>query len=460
MTEEKIKTMIGFNHTIDFTERIIRNNNYSFYLFFNAFLTNGEEINKIIRNLIIIKDEIDEKNFQEILQNNLQVKSLTFTNDVTMANDALFNGNLLIFLESQNENVIFAFIDTKDYPTRSINESENEKVVRGSRDGFTENIGTNIGLLRRRIKSKELVLKSFAIGKYTKTTVVLTYLKDTINPIILENITQKLENLKVIELTLTDKALEELLVNDVKTFYPLVKYTERPDTLAMHLYQGMFGILIDTSPSCILGPISIFDHLQHAEEFRQTVLSGTFLRIIRFLGIIVAFLIIPFWLLSKFTNPFHFDFQHLYNYRSIFGELILGLIAVELLRMASIHTPNALSTSMGLIAGLILGDLAIRVGLLSDEVVVIISINAIGSFITPSYELSLANKIASIILVLFVYVGKGFGLIVGFLLLFLHLATIKSFTKPYLYPLFPLNIKELFKQLVRIPYQKKEKVKK
>lgn len=430
--------LLGLNITFDIVKRIIKNaNNLEFTFYYDSFLSNSLSISRVIASFMKIKDVINVDNIKEEISNNLIAENLSFTDDLTTASNAVFNGDLVVICDSTN--LIF-IIETKQYPSRSISEPDGEKVVRGSRDGFTENFATNIGLIRRRIKTGNLGMKVYEIGSVSKTRVALIYLKDTIKPNILQMISQKLENIKVKELTMSDKALEELLVNHRYSPYPLVKYTERPDTLAIHLYQGMFALIVDTSPSAILGPVSLFDHMQHAEEFRQTVVAGSYLRLVRILGIVLAFFSIPLWyaLVGYNLPPIFKEFIPYGSNRNVlFLQLITVLIGIELIRMASIHTPSALSTSMGLVSGLIIGDVAIKVGLFTEQIVILAAVSAIGSYITPSYELSLANKMANIVLLISVYLFRMPGLIIGTILLIIYLACLKSFNRPYLYPFIP-----------------------
>ena len=238
----------------------------------------------------------------------------------------------------------------------------------------------------------------------------------------------------------------------------MVKYTERPDTLVIHLYQGLFGIIVDTSPSVMLAPTTIFGHFQAPEEYRQTAMSGTFLRILRFLGIFISFLLVPLWLsivnTIDFKNTILEQVMHLeYSRTIIFIQVILGEISIELVRMASIHTPNSLSTSMGLIVGIVLGGIAVELGIISNTILLLTAISAVGSFITPSYELSLANKMLKLILIVFSYLFKLPGLIITLILIFIYLLTLRSFNESYLKPLIPFNLKNLIKQFIRIPYR-------
>ena len=364
-----------------------------------------------------------------------------------------YNGNLIIVINNELK-VICA--ETRKYPGRLIGEPDSEKVVRGSRDGFTESIATNIGLVRMRIKSNKLNVERFEIGRFSKTSIALVYFEDEVDKKVINHVKENLDKINIKELTMSDKALEELLVGSKTSIYPLVKYTERPDTFVAHLYQGMFGIIVDTSPSAILGPVSIFDHMQHAEEYRQTMIAGSYLRFIRFVSIVFSYLLVPVWFLMIKNNISISMFDKLFivdeSINKLFLELILIEIGIELVRMASIHTPSALSTSMGLIAGVVIGDLAVEAGIFSNLVVLLGSLSSIGSYITPSYELSLANKITKIGLIVLCYLFDIYGFIFGIGVLIIYLVSLKSFTRSYLYPLIPFNFKKLLKQLFRTSY--------
>ena len=155
---------------------------------------------------------------------------------------------------------------------------------------------------------------------------------------------------------------------------------------------------------------------------------------------------------SKF---FEVDFSN----HKLFLQLLILELSIEFLRMASIHTPSALSTSMGIVAGVIIGEMAINLGIISEQIVLLGAISAIGSFITPSYELSLANKVAKLFIILMVFLFKFYGFLISIAIIILYLATLKSFGRPYLYPLIPFNFKAFFKQLIRIPFKRKHRLK-
>ena len=444
---KKLDQCLGIGQVFDISKREFEISKKKACLYFMPFLVDSKEIIDIFLGFYLTNDEIS-------ISNRIAHQNLSLSKDLDKITLSILEGIAAIVIEDIQE--VF-LIDLRSYPTRGISEPETEKVVRGSRDGFTENMAYNIALIRRRIKTGKLRTILYQIGELSKTNVVLVYLEDYVDKKALKSVQTALENVDIVELTMTDKALEEIVIGHKYTPYPLVRYTERPDTFSAHLYQGMFGIVVDNSPSAILGPVSIFDHMQHAEEFRQTPIAGTYLRILRFLGIIFSFIFMPLWYLCIKTGymPFESELFNINKTNYVFLQIILIEVGIELLRMASIHTPNALSTSMGLIAGIVIGNIAIDLGIFSNAIVFIGSISAIGTYITPSYELGLANKIAKIVLLLLIYLGGLAGFIIGIILLIGYLYTLKSFDRSYLYPLLPFNFKQLIKQTIRLPYQNK-----
>jgi stage V sporulation protein AF len=353
-------------------------------------------------------------------------------------------------------------IDVRNYPTRSVAEPEMEKVIRGAHDGFSENFHQNIQLLRRRIKDGRLRNKLFLIGEGSPAYVCLTYLEGVCDESLLRKVRKRLEEIETEHLIMTDKGLEELLIRKKKLNpYPLVRYTERADTVAIHLYQGMFALFVDTSPSVMLAPATVFDHMMHFEEYRQTPVAGTYLRWIRFLGIAVSLFLTPVWLILV-RNDYLPGFLEILKPSEetkvgIYLQVLAAEVGVEFLRLASIHTPNSLATSMSLIAGFLLGDFAVNVGLFSIQTVLLVAISAIGTYLTPSYELGLANKISKLLFIAAILIADWYGFVFALLLWLIYLSRLRSFGKPYLYPLQPLDFKRLLKILVRFPAKNQNK---
>lgn len=347
-------------------------------------------------------------------------------------------------------------VDVRSYPGRQPEEPDNEKVIRGARDGFTENILQNTALIRRRIRDVSLRFELTKISTRGQTDIAIGYIKGLASKEHLNYLRKRLKEIHHDGMTMTDKSLEEFLFKQKFHPVPFVRYTERADTCAAHLLEGHIAIIVDTSPSVILVPTTIFHHLQHAEEYRQAPMVGTFVRLSRMAGFLMSLTFLPFWyLLVK-------EKEHLPDFLSFIGpkemaevplflQLVFADLGLEFLRLAAIHTPTPLSTAMGLVAAIIIGQIAIDVGLFIPEVVLYSAIAAIFTFAIPSYELSVATKIFRNMLLVITAIFGGVGYFVGLLLLFMYLSSLKPMGVPYLWPLVPFFPKAFSRILVRFP---------
>jgi len=449
-----IEKGIGFGESYDVGRRAVNVQGKRLYLYFLTGMVDSGQLIEIMEEILNLKDSSFTAVYGGIPHPNLSV-----LNDLDEAIVNIMNGMAVVLLEGAAQGIA---IDVRNYPTRSVAEPEMEKVIRGAHDGFSENFHQNIQLLRRRIKDGRLRNKLFLIGEGSPAYVCLTYLEGVCDESLLRKVRKRLEEIETEHLIMTDKGLEELLIRKKKLNpYPLVRYTERADTVAIHLYQGMFALFVDTSPSVMLAPATVFDHMMHFEEYRQTPVAGTYLRWIRFLGIAVSLFLTPVWLILV-RNDYLPGFLEILKPSEetkvgIYLQVLAAEVGVEFLRLASIHTPNSLATSMSLIAGFLLGDFAVNVGLFSIQTVLLVAISAIGTYLTPSYELGLANKISKLLFIAAILIADWYGFVFALLLWLIYLSRLRSFGKPYLYPLQPLDFKRLLKILVRFPAKNQNK---
>ncbi|MER2007655.1 spore germination protein [Psychrobacillus sp. FSL K6-4046] len=365
---------------------------------------------------------------------------------------ALLSGQVTFILENGSVYTV----DVRSYPGRTPEEPDNEKVVRGSRDGFTENIVLNTALIRRRIRDTNLRFELHQISSMSKMDIAISYIKGVANEENLELIRKRLKKIKHDGFTMSDKALEEWLF--VQGFHPVpfVRFTERPDIAAAHLLEGHILLVVDTSPSVIIVPTTLFHHLQHAEEYRQAPAIGTLVRSIRFFGVFFSLFLLPFWyLMAKNTDylPKALDFLGPNETSEIplLLQLIFADIGIEFLRLAAIHTPTPLSTAMGIIAALVIGQMAVDVGLFVAEVILYTAITAIFTFAIPSYELSIATKIFRMFLLLSAAAFGANGLFIATVCLVWYICSLKPLNVPYLWPLIPFYPRAFARIIIRFP---------
>jgi len=400
------------------------------------------------------REQVAPDTLMKIFEKYINYTEVEKTKDFTKAMDMMLSGATVLFVDKLDEVII---IDARTYPARSPEEPDLERVVRGSRDGFVETLVFNTELIRRRIRDKALRNELVTVGRRSKTDICITYIEDIANPDLVEKVKSKLTEIDIDGLPMAEKSVEELITpGSFWNPYPKVRYTERPDVAAQHLLEGHILVLVDTSPSAIILPATYFHHVQHAEEYRQAPTIGVYLRWVRFFGIIASLLLPPLWLLLSLQPdllPANYKFigPTEVGEISLMWQFLLAQLGIDLMRMAAVHTPSALATAMGLIAAVLIGQIAIDIGLFSPEVVLYLAVAAIGTFATPSYELSMANRLARIFLIALTGFFRLPGFLVGFGTLFLFLAFTKSFGVPYLWPLIPFNYRSLKTIIVRSP---------
>lgn len=365
----------------------------------------------------------------------------------------VLSGMSAFFLEGENQVII---MDTRAYPARGPDEPSIERVVRGARDGFTETLLSNVALVRRRIRDPGLKYEMHQVGRRTRTDVCVAYIDDIVDKTQVLAVTDKIKSVDIDGIPLADKQLEEAIVGRGWNPYPLVRYSERPDTVASHLLEGRVVIFVDTSPSVIVLPTTFFDLCQHAEENRQTPFMGTYLRWVRFIGVFASMFLLPLWMLLVIhpeLKPAMLEFIGPQKMAKIplLAQFLIVELGVDLLRMAAVHTPTPLGSAMGLIAAILVGDIAVQTGLFVNEVVLYMAVASIGMFATPSYELGLANRIVRLALLLAVAAFQVQGFMIGTTLLVILLTTHRSYNSSYLWPFIPFNAKALGAILVRQP---------
>lgn len=450
--ESYMKNRVGLGDSFDLGVRKLTILKKGVHFYYVNGLCDTQPIVQIVKELVNINNrEKISLQLQSIVENRIVHQSVDQLKTMDEVVDQVLSGLIVILVEGEG---IGLAVDVRSYPGRQPQEPDTEKVVRGSRDGFVENIIVNTALTRRRIRDERLRFEMMKIGERSKTDVALGYIEDIANPDLVNVIKKELNTIEIDGIAMADKTVEEFLVKQGYNPFPLVRYTERADVAATHLLEGHVLIYVDTSPSVIITPTTYFHHLQHAEEYRQSPGVGTLVRWIRFLGVAASLLLLPFWYLfvqnsDLLPEALSFIGPNEKSNIPILLQIFFADVGIEFLRLAAIHTPTPLSTAMGLIAAVLIGQIAIDVGLFVPEVILYVSLAAIGTYATPSYELSMANKIGRLFLLIVTAIFHVPGFVGGITLWLVLLASIKSLNTPYLWPFIPFDPKAFIQILIR-----------
>ncbi|MBM7564426.1 spore germination protein [Paenibacillus sacheonensis] len=452
--KHKLEEEVGYKTTFDIVlrEMTFGERRVAFF-FFNGF-AKDTILTEILKRLTYLQaDEYRTTSFHDFFR--LYVPAIQVVEEPDWDNmmTGVLSGGTAMFIEGDSKVLL---IDAKAFPGRNPEEPSLERVVRGARDGFVETMLTNVTLVRRRLRDKQLRYEILRVGERTQTDICIAYIDDIVDKEMLKSIRDKIKQVKIDGLPLADKQLEEATVKRGWNPFPLVRYSERPDTVAVHLMEGNIAVFVDTAPSVMILPTTYFDLLQHAEENRQTPFIGTYLRWVRFIGIAASLFLLPLWFLFTLKpelKPPALDFIGVQKAGRLpmVAQFLIAEIGVDLLRMAAIHTPTPLATAMSLIAAILIGDIAVKTGLFVNEVVLYMAVAAIGMFATPSYELGLANRIIRLVLIVAVASFKVEGFVVATTAFFILLCMERSFNRPYMWPFIPFDAKGMLGILLRVP---------
>lgn len=419
------------NNSYDLKHRILNFKGRLVHLYFLASLSNDVLISRLVEGI----ENREGKDLENCI--NMGDVEIVSTNQIQKIQRAVLGGNSALF-----DGEITYLMDTKNFPNRAIQEPETEKSVRGAKDGFNESILNNTGLIRRRMRSPELCFYLTTMGTQNPIDIAVAYLEDKVDRQVLQQLLTRISQVQTQEFIMTDRAIEEVLLNQGYNPFPLVRYSERPDIVATHIQHGYIAIICDTSSSIVMLPTTLFEILEHVEEHRQTPLIGTFIRFIRMTAVFLSIYLVPIFALSSSFLQWDYSF---------FIQILIMELSIELLRIATVHTPQSLSNAMGLIAAILLGEFAIQLGFFSEDILMFCAIGTVGGFATPNYELSLTNKYIKIMMIIAVMLLNIYGFILFNLIFWISLARIKTFGVSYLYPLYPFHGKELLRFFIRQP---------
>ena len=396
-----------------------------------------------------LPDSLDQFQMQNLPY--IETEVLTLMDDVLKN---LLSGVPCLFVNGMADCLA---IDCRTYPARSVEEPMKDRTLRGSRDGFVETVVFNTALIRRRIRSPRLCMEMLTAGKSTLTDIVLCYMNDRVDRNCLEQLKSRIASVSVDALTMNQESLAELLLPGC-WFNPFPKYhlTERPDTAAASVLEGNIVMLVDNSPSAIILPTSLFSIMEEANDYYFPPITGTYLRLSRFVIMVLSLILTPlFLLLMQHPEwiPESFQFIRIKDTINIplIWQFLLLELAIDGLRLAAIHTPDMLSTPLSVIAGLVIGEFAVNSGWFNAEVMLYMAFVTIANYSQSNVELNYAVKFMRIMLLLLTCWFGLPGFSIGMLILFACLLRCRTFSgKGYLYPLIPFHWKTLKRQLFRV----------
>ncbi len=423
-------------------------------------LVNADDIHDSMLTPLLSRYKRPEDNLSPtVLEDNyIAISQLSRENTYAKVIEAILGGNGVLMIDGHAEALI---LNIREGIRRGVQEPATESVVRGPREGFTENLRTNTALVRFKIKSPRLKYIPFIIGEHTKTNVVLAYIEGLADPRVLDEARNRLKEI-TIDGVLESGYIEELIEDNPSSPFPQLQYTERPDTVAGQLLEGKFAIFVDGTPFVMTAPITAWQMLQASEDYYERYWAANFIRWLRFIFLFIS-LFTPALYVAVLT--FHQDLlpttlilsvaaaREAIPFPAIVEALIME-IAFEALREASVRLPRTVGQAVSVLGALVIGQAAVEAGIVSAPMVIIVSLTGIASFTIPRFNFAISIRLLRFPL-MFASAAFGlFGIIIVSMWILVHLCHLRSFGVPYLSGIAPYEEGEIKDILVRVPWWK------
>ncbi|WP_175991524.1 spore germination protein [Bacillus sp. Marseille-Q1617] len=342
---------------------------------------------------------------------------------------------------------------------RPISESTTQMVVRGPKGAFTESIATNTSMVRRIIKTPDLWMESFKVGRVTKTDVTLMYINGIANDQVIEEVRQRLNKIDI-DSILESGYIEQLIEDQTMTPFPTIFNTERPDVVAGNLFEGRIAIFVDGTPFVLIAPAVFIQFFQSAEDYYMRFDIATSIRLLRILMFFIS-LIAPATFVAVTT--YHQEMVPTTLIVAIaaqreavpfpaFVEALLMEITFEILREAGIRLPKAIGSAVSIVGALVIGQAAVQASIVSPAMVIIVSITAIASFATPSFDMAISVRLLRFLFMISAATFGFYGIILILLMMVVHLCSLRSFGVPYMAPFAPFTPVNNGDTFIRLPW--------
>lgn len=384
----------------------------------------------------------------------VSAESASLESEWAAADRLMLQGYSILLIDGWDQALCF---ESKRLETRPVSEPETEPVVQGPREGTVESLQKNVGMIRMRLQTPALKFQFFRAGGHSNTMIGYGYLDGVVDPALLAEFERRLQSCKGKGDIIDTSFIEELIEDRPLSPFPQFRYTERTDVAAASMLNGKIVLLVEGSGSIMICPGLFFDLMQSSEDYYQRVLVSNFIRWLRFIALFIAISLPSLYIA---ISTFHTELIPTVLLLAIvdsregipFGAFVEAVIMVfffELLKEAGIRLPRNVGSAVSIVGALVIGEAAINAGIASPFMVVVVALTGIASFALPQYNLSIAMRLIQFPLMAFASLLGGFGILLGYLFIWLHLVTLTSLGVPYLTPIAPWKADQFRDTLVR-----------
>nr|WP_286672336.1 spore germination protein [Cohnella hashimotonis] len=386
---------------------------------------------------------------------NLPVQEVRTTNSLDEALIAILSGDAAVLSEDSD---CAQIVGTKFWNSRSVEEPQTEALIRGPRDGFTEDFRTNTALIRRRLRDPNLRFETFQLGRRSRTDIAVAYVEGIVHDELLQEVRRRIHTIDVDEIA-GSGFIEQWLTDHQLSPFPQIMSTERPDKLSAALLQGKIGIIVDNTPFQLIMPMTFFSFFHSPEDYYQNWIISTVIRVMRFGAAFLATFMPAFYIaLTEFHHgmlPSELAFSIAGSREGVPFPSVVEAFAMEatleLLREAGIRLPRPIGQTIGIVGGLVIGEAAVRAGIVSPIMVIVVAITAISSFSLPSYTFAISLRLLRFLVMMAAALFGLYGIVLAYIMLNIHIANLKSFGIPYSTPFAPTFLNDWKDLILRAP---------
>ncbi|WP_411680506.1 spore germination protein [Clostridium thailandense] len=448
----KLKTKLNDCPDVIWKRIYLNNNKEGYFIYIEGLvdvnLTQRDFINPII--LMKYEEILNQKNIE-----NIPASNIYFVYDLNEILQNIVSGITVFILDGMDYAVC---CESRKFEKRSVDEPETEKNVKGPHEGFIEDLKVNMSILRKRIRNNNLKFKTLKLGTTTHQNAVIAYIEDIANPKLIDNLYNKMNAIDYDGLLATGY-IQQLITDFKKSPFPQYQATERPDRAIAALMEGRLVILLDITPVALIVPVNFFAFFTAFDDYSINWLFGSFLGLLRFFALIIAIflpgLYIAITTFHYYMIPLNLLVPLAESRSRVFLPPILEAlvmeITIEFLREAAIRLPTYVGSSIGIVGGIVIGQAAVQAGIVSDLLIIIVSVTAIASFVQPTYDMSLAIRFIRFIIMIFSSIFGIVGIVICGAMIIAHLVVLESLGQPYFQPIIPLKMKDLKDTIIRAP---------
>ena len=450
LIQDETTVFLGLGGSADIVKRRILLGNVPAVLIYIDGIVDGTVIHQDILARVSLMEETADQNTQLLDDLAYKLLATSKVKKTSVLADILVEvllGNTVLLVAGRREGLILA---TRGGERRSISEPSTERTLRGSREGFVEDITVNLSFIRRKIKSTKLVIEATTLGQRSRTKVAIVYISDIADPKIVKEVRRRISLIDV-DAILASGYIEQFIEDHPYSIFPQVLSTERPDRVVGNLLEGRIAVVVDGTPVILVMPAVFIQFLQGTEDYYERTIVGTVTRLLRYVAFMITTTLTAFYIA---LITFHHSLMPTdlllavaeHRQKVPFSPLVEAIfmeVTIEMLREAGLRLPAPVGQTLGVVGGIVIGQAVVQANLVSPLIVVVVALSAVSSFVFPSYSMALAIRLIKFPMMILAASFGAMGAAVGWVFFTIHLASMESFGVPYLAPLAPMRYADL-----------------